>query len=65
MSKKVTILYGVMRLLAIADTMENHHWQNFKRGFPQYEQIRNELNTILTKASNQKLNRLDDTVEID
>lgn len=65
MSKKVTILYGVMRLLAIADEMENHHWQNFKRGYPQYESIRNELNTILTKASNQKLNRLDDVVEID
>jgi len=65
MGKKVTIMYGVMRLLAVADAMESHHWQNFKRGFPQYEQIRNELNQILTKASNQKLNRLDDTIEID
>ena len=65
MSKKVNILYGVMRLLAIADAMESHHWMNFKRGYPQYEQIRNELNQILTKASNQKLNRLDDTIEID
>jgi len=65
MGKKVTIMYGVMRLLAVADAMESHHWQNFKRGFPQYEQIRNELNAILKEASNKKLKGLDEQVEID
>ena len=65
MGKKVNILYEVMRLLAVADAMENHHWQNFKRGFPQYEQIRNEFSQVLSKASAKKLNRLDDEVELD
>ena len=64
MSKKVNIMYGVMRLLAVADAMESHHWQNFKRGFPQYEQIRNEFNQILTEAAKKKLKGLDEEVEI-
>jgi hypothetical protein len=65
MSKKVSIMYGVMRLLAVADSMENHHWQNFKRGYPQYEQIRSEFNAILKEAANKKLKGLDEQVEID
>jgi hypothetical protein len=65
MSKKVTIMYGMMRLIAVADAMESHHWQNFKRGYPQYQQIRNEVNQILSQASIKKLKGLDEEVEID
>lgn len=64
MAKRVTLMYEVMRLMAIADAMESHHWQNFKRGFPQYEAIRNEVNAVLSQAAIKKLNRLDDEVEI-
>ena len=62
--KKVSILYGVMRLLAVSEQMENHHWQNFKRGYPQYEQIRGEFNLILKAAAEKKLTGLDQEVEI-
>jgi len=64
MSKKVNATWAVMRLLAVADAMESHHWQNFKRGFPQYEQIRNEVNQVLQQYADKKLKGLDQEVEI-
>ena len=63
--KKVSIMYGVMRLLAIADQMEGNHWAHFRRGYPQYEQIRNEFNAIMQAAANKKVKGLDEEVEID
>lgn len=58
-------MYSIMRLLAIADAMESHHWQNFKRGFPQYESIRNEFNKVMQACADAKLTGFDTPVKID